>query len=186
MVELFNGLISSKTRIRILMRFFFNPGTSSYLRELAKEFDVSTNAVREELAQLTRAGFLTSKKNGRQINYLANEQHPLFPELKSMVAKVMGIDQVVDGIVSRLGELERAYLIDDYAEGKDTGIVDLLLVGRINMTHLADLSEKTEKYIKRKIRSLVVNPREFDRFEEKLHQRPHVLIWQAHKKRSAD
>lgn len=182
MVELFNGLISSKTRIRILMRFFFNPGTSSYLRELAKEFDVSTNAVREELAQLTRAGFLKSKKNGRQVNYLANEQHPLFPELKSMVAKVMGIDQVIDGIVSRLGELERAYLIDDYAEGKDTGIVDLLLVGSINMTHLADLSGKTEKYIKRKIRSLVVSRREFDRFEDKLRQRPHVLIWQAHKK----
>ena len=183
MVELFNGLISSKTRIRILMRFFCNPGTSSYLRELAKEFDVSTNAVREELGQLTRAGFLNTRKNGRQVNYLANDQHPLFPELKSMVAKVMGIDQVIDGIVSRLGELERAYLIDDYAEGKDTGIVDLLLVGSINMTHLADLSQKTEKYIKRKIRSLVVNHREFCGFEEKLRQRPHLIIWEAHKKR---
>lgn len=181
MVELFNGLISSKTRIRILMRFFCNPGTSSYLRELAKEFDVSTNAVREELAQLTHAGFLTMRKNGRQVDYLANQQHPLFPELKSMVAKVMGIDQVIDGIVSRLGELKRAYLIDDYAEGKDTGIVDLLLVGSINANHLADLSGKTEKYIKRKIRSLVVSSREFDRFEEKLRQRPHLLIWEAKK-----
>ena len=179
MVELFNGLISSKTRIRILMRFFCNPGTSSYLRELAKEFDVSTNAVREELAQLTRSGFLNIRKNGRQVNYLANEQHPLFPELKSMVAKVMGIDQVIDGIVMRLGELKRAYLIDDYAEGKDTGIVDLLLVGSINQTHLADLSQKTEKYIKRKIRSLVMSSREFDQFEEKLRQRPHLLIWEA-------
>ena len=178
MVELFNGLISSKTRIRILMRFFFNPQTSSYLRELAKEFDVSTNAVREELAQLTRAGFLNTQKNGRQVNYMANEQHPLFPELRSMVAKVMGIDQVIDGIVSRLGDLKRAYIIDDYAEGKDTGIVDLVLVGGINMTHLADLTGKTEKYINRKIRSLVVSSREFDTFERKLRQRPHLLIWE--------
>lgn len=185
MVELFNGLISSKTRIRILMRFFCNPGTSSYLRELAKEFDVSTNAVREELGQLTRAGILNTSKSGRQVNYQANERHPLFPELRSMVAKVMGIDQVIDGIVSRLGDLERAYLIDDYAEGKDTGIVDLVLVGSINTTHLADLSRKTENYIKRKIRSLVVSRREFDGFEEKLRQRPHVLIWQSQKKRPA-
>ena len=181
MVGLFNGLISSKTRIRILMRFFCNPGTSSYLRELAKEFDVSTNAVREELAQLTQAGFLNIRKNGRQVNYLANEQHPLFPELKSMVAKVMGIDQVIDGIVMRLGELKQAYLIDDYAEGKDTGIVDLLLVGSINMTHLTDLSQKTEKYIKRKIRSLVMSREEFALFETKLQQRPHLLIWAAKK-----
>ena len=178
MVELFNGLISSKTRIKLLVRFFCNPGTSSYLRELAKEFNVSTNAVREELAQLTRSGFLNIQKNGRQVNYLANEQHPLFPELKSMVAKVMGIDQVIDGIVRRLGELKRAYLIDDYAEGKDTGIVDLLLVGDINMTHLADLSQKTEKYIKRKIRSLVVRADEFKDFETKLKDRPRILIWQ--------
>jgi len=181
MVGLFNGLISSKTRIKLLMRFFCNPGTSSYLRELAKDFDVSTNAVREELAQLTSAGFLHTKKSGRQVNYLANEQHPLFPELKSMVAKVMGIDQVIDGIVIRLGELKRAYLIDDYAEGKDTGIVDLLLVGSINMGQLADLSQKTEKYIRRKIRSLVMSHDEFHEFEKQLKQRPHLLIWESKK-----
>ena len=62
--NLFTGLISSKTRIKLLIRFFFNPGTMSYLRELAKEFDVSTNTVREELNQLTKTGLLKSKKNG--------------------------------------------------------------------------------------------------------------------------
>jgi hypothetical protein len=181
MVELFNGLISSKTRIRILMRFFCNPGTSSYLRELAKEFNVSTNAVREELAQLTLAGFLNIRKSGRQVNYQANEKHPLFPELKSMIAKVMGIDQVIDGIVSRLGKLEQAYLIDDYAEGKDTGIVDLVLVGDINMAQLTDLSQKTEKYIKRKIRSLVVSSKEFADLGDRFRNRPRLLIWESKK-----
>ena len=70
-----------------------------------------------------------------------------------MVSKVMGMDQVIDGIVSRLGDLERAYLVGDYAEGKDTGIIDLILVGSIHDRQLADLSKKTERYIKRKIRS---------------------------------
>ncbi|MBW2100750.1 MAG: GntR family transcriptional regulator, partial [Deltaproteobacteria bacterium] len=53
MNNLFSGLIASKTRIKLLIRFFFNPKTRSYLRELAKEFNVSTNSVREELNQLT-------------------------------------------------------------------------------------------------------------------------------------
>ncbi|MCP4629703.1 MAG: winged helix-turn-helix transcriptional regulator, partial [bacterium] len=128
MTDLFAGLIGSKTRIKLLVRFFFNPKTRSYLRELAKEFDLSTNAVREELNQLTKTDLLTSEKNGRQVLYQANKEHPLFPELRSMVGKVMGIDQVIDGIVNRLGDLERAYLIDDYAEGKDSGILDLILV----------------------------------------------------------
>jgi hypothetical protein len=177
--NLFSGLISSKTRIKLLVRFFFNPKTSSYLRELAKEFNLSTNSVREELNKLTQTGFLNSDKNGRQVLYSANQKHPLFPELKSMVGKIMGIDQVIDGIITRLGKLEKAYLIDDYACGKDSGIVDLVLVGDVDQYHLNDLSRKTERYIKRKIRSLVLNREEFIKFEKELKKRPNLLIWEG-------
>ena len=184
MENLFSGLISSKTRIKLLIRLFFNPKTKSYLRELAKEFNASTNSVREELNQLTNTGLLKSKKSGRQVFYAANQKHPLFPELKSMVSKVMGIDQVIDSIVNRLGDLEQAYLIDDYAEGKDTGIIDLMLVGNIDQYHLNDLSRKTERYIKRKIRSLVLSRNEFDDLVPKLEKRPRILIWEANKKQA--
>jgi hypothetical protein len=96
-----------------------------------------------------------------------------------MVSKAMGIDQVIDSIVTRLGDLEKAYLIDDYAEGKDTGIVDLLLVGNIDQYHLNDLSRKTERYIKRKIRSLVLTNEEFTEFSQNLKEKPRILIWEA-------
>lgn len=160
-----------------MIRFFFNPETKSYLRELSKEFNVSTNSVREELNQLTKTELLKSAKQGRQVVYSANADHPLFPELKSMVSKVIGIDRVIDGIIDRLGQLERAFIIDDYAEGKDTGIIDLLLVGNIDNYHLNDLSKKTERYIKRKIRSLVLSTSEYPDFQEMLESRPHILIW---------
>lgn len=181
MENLFSGLISSKTRIKLLIRFFFNPKTKSYLRELAKEFNASTNSVREELNQLTNTGLLKSEKSGRQVFYTANQKHPLFPELKSMVSKVMGIDQVIDSIVNRLGDLEQAYLIDDYADGKDTGIIDLVLVGNIDQYHLNDLSRKTERYIKRKIRSLVLSRDEYGKLLPELKKRPRILIWEAKK-----
>jgi predicted transcriptional regulator len=179
MENLFAGIIASKTRIKLLIRFFFNPEAKSYLRELAKEFNISTNSVREELNQLTKTRLLKSKKDGRQVYYSADTSHPLFPELKSMVSKVMGIDQVIDGIVNRLGDIEEAYLIDDYAEGKDTGIIDLLLVGDVDQYHLNDLSRKTERYIKRKIRSLVLSRDEYNDLLPKLRKRPRVLIWEA-------
>ena len=176
--NLFSGLISSKTRIKLLVRFFFNPAIKSYLRELAKEFDVSSNAVREELNQLTKTNLLKSEKNGRSVYYKANQDHPLFPELKSMVTKVMGLDQVIDGIVNRLGDLERAYLIGDYAEGKDTGIIDLILVGDINDRHLVDLSKKTERYIKRKIRALTLSRAEYQALKKKFSKMQVLLIWE--------
>lgn len=178
MKDLFTGLISSKTRINLLVRFFFNPGTKAYLRELSKDFEVSSNAVREELNQLTKTKLLTSEKEGRNVYYTANHKHPLFPELRSMVSKVLGLDQVIESILTRLGDLEKAYIIDDYAEGKDTGIIDLVLVGNIDHYHLNDLSRKTERYIKRKIRSLVLSREEFKSFETKLKNRPFFLVWE--------
>jgi len=180
--NLFAGLISSKTRIKLLTRFFFNPKSRSYLRELAKEFNVSTNAVREELNQLRKTRLLKSEKKGRQVFYMANQDHPLFPELRSMVGKVMGVDRVIDSIVMRLGNLEEAYLTGDYAEGRDTGIIDILLVGNVDPYHLNDLSRKTERYINRKIRSLVLSSEEYKRLGPKLKKRPRVLIWKVNNK----
>ena len=178
MIPILNSLITSKTRVKILMRLFLNPDRDAYLRELADEFKISTGLVSEELKQLKKAGFLESEKNGRQIHFHANRQHPLFAELNSMVRKALGMDKIIDSIVERLGNLEAAYLVGDYAEGKDTGIVDLVLVGDIDQTNLTDLVAKTEKHIGRKIRTLVVGHDEFESMEQLFSKKPILLLWE--------
>ena len=177
MTSIFSGLITSKTRIKILMRLFLNPKQNAYLRELAEEFNAAPSQVREELRQLNDAGFLESHKNGRQIQYQANQKHPLFHELQSMVQKALGMDRILDSILERLGSLEEAYLIDDYAEGKDTGIIDLVLVGNVDQENLIDLVHKTERYIDRKIRTLILTPNEKEHLQSILSKRPKLLIW---------
>jgi DNA-binding MarR family transcriptional regulator len=180
MLDVFNGLITSKVRARILMRLFLNPDQKSYLRELAKEFEVSPSQIKEELDNLSGVGLLRSKKSGRQINYSANTGHSLFPELHSMVKKAMGMDKILDSIVRRLGNLEQAFLIDDYAEGKDTGLIDLVLIGDINQESLRDVVQKTEKYIQRKIRTLVFTSDEYTDNKNLLEARPLLLLWRNH------
>ena len=59
-------------------------------------FIFAANSVREELNQLSKTQLLKSEKNGRQVFYTVNREHPLFPKLKSMVGMVMGMDQVID------------------------------------------------------------------------------------------
>ena len=177
MISIFSGLITSKTRIKILMRLFLNPRQNAYLRELADEFNASPSQVREELRQLNDAGFLESHKKGRQIQYKANQKHPLFHELQSMVRKALGMDRILESILERLGNLEEAYLIDDYAEGKDTGIIDLVLVGDIDQENLVDLIRKTERYIDRKIRTLVLTSSEWKKLHSSLTIRPILSLW---------
>ena len=178
MIDVFNGLITSKVRARILMRLFLNPDQNAYLRELAKEFEVSPSQVKEELDNLSLAGLLRKEKEGRQINYSANSAHSLFPELSSMVKKAMGMDRILDSIVRRLGNLQQAFVIDDYAEGKDTGLIDLMLVGEINQSNLNDLVSKTEKYIQRKIRTLVLTKEEYEKSAAMLNGRTMLRLWQ--------
>ena len=179
MNSLFQALITSKMRIRILMRLFLNPNQQAYLRGLADEFNASTSQVREELQHLSEAGLLTSTKEGRQTNYQANSEHPLFPELQSMVRKSLGMDQILESIIERLGNLKLAYLVDDYAQGKDTGLIDLVLIGDIDRENLDDLIKKTEKYISRKIRPLVLTEAEFQQLDNLFKDKPRVLLWKA-------
>lgn len=179
MQNILSGIITSKLKIKMLVRFFVNPASKTYLRELAAELQVSSNAVRTELNHLADASLIQSEKDGRKVLYRANLQHPLFPELASMARKALGVEQMIESIISRLGRLEKAYLLDDYALGKDTGIIDLLLVGEIDNFHLHDLTRKTEKYLKRKIRHLVLTEEEFQRFQKDFQARPALLIWEA-------
>lgn len=160
------------------MRLFLNPDQHAYLRGLADEFGASTSQVREELQHLNDAGLLHSQKDGRQMNYQANKDHPLFPELQSMVKKSLGMDQILESILERLGNLKKAFLIDDYAEGKDTGLIDLVLVGEIDPENLEDLVKKTEKYISRKIRTLVLTPNEYKDMDSFFSKKPRLLLWE--------
>lgn len=178
-MSLLDSFITSKVRIRILIRLFLNPGQKAYLRELATEFDMSSGQLSDELHHMNDAGLLSQSREGRQLNYSANTKHPLFPELHSMVKKALGMDRILESIIERLGNLEKAILIDDYAQGKDTGIIDLALVGDINKTNLQDLVDKTEKYIGRKIRVLTMTEKEYRRLQPELESRPNLVLWQS-------
>ena len=170
-------LITSKTRVKLLMKFFLNPGTRAYLRELASEFGESTNSVRVELNRLTETNLLSSESSGRTIQYSANVNHTLFGEIHSLVEKYMGIDQIIDKLVKKLGDVKSAYLIGDYAQGIDSGLIDIVVLGEVNKFELDRISEKTSFEISRKIRPLVLNKHELRNLWNQLDMEHSLLIW---------
>jgi len=170
--------ITSKTRVRLLLKFFLNPGTSAYLRGLAEEFGESTNSVRVELNRLSEAGILESADEGRTKVYRANRKHPLFPEIRRIVEKTVGMDRIVEQVVSRLGNVELALVTGDYARGIDSGLIDLVLVGDIDQTYLSELVKKAEDLIERKIRTLVLARGEYKKLEEKFTREKALVVWE--------
>ena len=171
------SLITSKTRINLLLKFFMNPSTQSYLRELAAEFGESSNAVRLELNRLTQAKVLQAKPEGRTIQYRANISHPFFEELSSVVRKMVGLDQVIEKVLSELGGLKSAFVTGDYASGRDSGLIDLVLVGEVDRGSLERLTTKTELLIQRKIRTLLVTDSEYEKLEARFDEDAILLLW---------
>jgi hypothetical protein len=169
------GLITSKTRIKMLLKFFTNSTATAYLRGLAEEFNESTNSIRHELNNLSKAGYIISNENGRTIEYRANVSHPLYHEIKGLVHKYLGIDQIIENIINKLGDLKYAYIIGDYALGKDTGTIELLLVGEINKAYLKNLVTKAKTLIHRDIKTKLLSEEEFGRNQDEFSHC--LLLW---------
>lgn len=163
------------------MRLFLNPGSSAYLRGLAEDFKESTNAVRLELNRFEDAGMLLSETQGNKKFYKANEKHPLFKDINSIILKYVGVDKIIEIIIGRLGDLEKLYLSGDYAAGKDSGIIDLIFVGDINKNYLLKLIEKSEKLIGKKIRYIHYGVEDWNKeWEKQTDKSVDLLLWEKH------
>ena len=171
------SLITSKTRLKLLLKFFLNPENTAHLRGLAQEFGESTNAVRVELNRLSEAGLLEAENKGRTKQYKANIEHPLYTELHSIVKKYLGLDKLADQILGKLGNVELAFVSGDYAKGIDSGIIDLYIVGDIDKSYLYRLTEKVEGLINRKIRYLVFTKEEFRTYQKNFDMSTVIIVW---------
>ena len=153
-----NSLITSKTRLRLLVKFFVNIANEGYLNGLATEFGESTNSVRKELNNLSSAGYLKKNNDNNKVIYRANSSHPLFKIIQKIIHKHLGIEDILETVYNRIGDVKKVFLLGDYAKGIDSGIIEVLIVGRnINKNYLDDIAPKIEKKIKRKVNFFVSN-----------------------------
>jgi hypothetical protein len=156
-------LITNKTRLKLLLKFFLNSNSSSYLRNLETEFDESSNAIRIELNRFEEAGLLVSNSDRNRKIFRANLKHPLFPDIHNILLKYIGFDQIIDKLVQKLAGINKAYIVGDFAKGKDAKKIELILIGtQFDKNYLDHLIEKVEELIKRKISCLILNELEED------------------------
>ena len=176
-------LISSKTRVKLLLKFFFNAKTKAYLRSLEGEFGESSNAIRLELNRFEKAGMLSSSMEGNKKIYSANTGHPLFNEIRGLIIKHIELDKIIENVILRLGNLEAAYLVGSFSKGLDSHLIDLVLVGEIDREYLVKLIEKIETIIKRKIRYVIYKEKEYEGIDWKKQGTEPLLVWANGKKK---
>ena len=160
-----NSLITSQTRIKLLMKFFLNSNTRAHLRGLESEFGESSNAIRVELNRFEKAGLLNSLREGNKKIFQANCRHPLYNDIHSIILKETGIDRVIEKVIHRLGDLDCVYLTGDFARGKDSQVIELILVGTgIDREYLARKIVQAEALVNRKVTCVVLNSSEAESY----------------------
>ena len=171
------SLITSKTRIKLLLKFFLNINNQSYLRSLEHEFNESTNGIRQELNRFESAGLLLAESEGNKKLYRANVLHPLFKDINSIIRKFIGVEELLESVIDRLGNVQQVYLEGKIAQGLESDIIDIVIIGNeIDRNYLSVLVEKAEPLIKRKIRYLVYDENDSKSYVSK-HLKELVLIF---------
>ena len=158
-----NTLITSQTRIKLLKKFFLNSSTKAHLRGLEAEFGESSNSIRIELNRFADAGLLNSHRDGNKKVYQANRKHPLYKDIHNIILKETGIDRVIEKVVHRIGRLMSVYLVGDFARGKDSRVIELILVGEeIDREYLSRKVVQAEELVGRKVSYIILDPEESD------------------------
>ncbi|WP_445715195.1 ArsR family transcriptional regulator [Flavobacterium sp.] len=135
-----------------MVKFFINVANTGYLRGLASEMQENTNAIRKELNNLSDAGFLIREEKESKVMYKANDLHPFFDVLQQLVRKHLGIDRIVTQIFERLGDVHQIYLVGDCAKGLDTGVIEVVVVGKkLNEAYVNQLAPKVSNELNKKV-----------------------------------
>ena len=175
-----NTLITSQTRIKLLKKFFLNHSTKAHLRGLESEFGESSNSIRIELNRFEDAGLLTSLRDGNKKVYQANSMHPLYKDIHSIILKETGIDRVIEKVIHRLGNLLSVYLVGDFAHGKDSPVIELVLVGAdIDTEYLAKKVIQAEELVGRKVSYTLLHPDEAEVHLMKLKPSELLPLWNS-------
>lgn len=134
------------------------------MRGLEKELGVSSNTVRLELNKLSQMQLIevqSEESNSKQKKYSVNKNHPLFASLRSIILKYVGLDQILEHVIQKLGSLDHVFLTGELAKGNNSTYVDLVIVGDIDKAYLHQLIDKVEPIIGKKIRVGIFNASEF-------------------------
>ncbi len=174
---LLDQLFTGKIRLKLLARLLLNPSSQVYLRQLQKDLNVSSNTVRLELNKLSEMKLISTveAEESKIKKYVANTFHPLYSNLRSIILKYVGVDQLLEEVFYKLGDVAEVYLTGEMADGKETPFIDLVVVGDIDKNYFERLVTSAEKLLHKKIRTAIYSKNEFS--TSLLQDMPHVCVY---------
>jgi predicted nucleotidyltransferase len=139
-----SDLLFGQTRGRIFALLFGRPEQSFYIRQIARETRTSAGSVQRELEALASVGLIQRTDSGHQVYFQANRNHPVYHEIHALVAKTVGVFQLLGTALAPLANrISQAFVYGSLASGSENAQsdVDLMIVGEVTLDEvLAELA----------------------------------------------
>lgn len=153
------SLFSSSIRADVLSLLLNSPDEKFYIREIAKLLRKNASGVKRELDKLEEMGIVISEKIANLKYFQADKNSPLFSELKNLIAKSLGLPGALKSLLRASG-VKLAFIYGAYAEGEETPMVDLIVIGQFTPSLLSGIQEIEKKFGK-KINCTVIEESEY-------------------------
>ena len=156
-------LFSSTARVKVLALLLLNPETSFYQRQISGLTGLPIRAVQREVQRLQTLGLLTSFARGNQVHYQVNRDFFLFPELKNIFLKTVGLTALLGETLKGAENIALAFIYGSYAADQESTAsdIDLLVVGTLSSRVLHATLKEAEKLTHREINYTLFSPEEF-------------------------
>ncbi|HAM35162.1 MAG TPA: hypothetical protein DEB40_10770 [Elusimicrobia bacterium] len=153
MAELLEEFFSSRARARIIAAFALRPGEKLYLREVARLTKTDVRAAKQELDHLERLGFLRSEASGNRRYLEVNQDFPLYPELKAMALKTLGLGAALRAAMVSLPGIQIAFVYGSVAKGEEKpgSDLDLFILGKASGPLLHKVLAESKTALRREI-----------------------------------
>ena len=153
-----SSVLFGKARRGILSLFFSRPEETFYLRQIVQLTGIGLGPIQRELKQLSDAGIIQRKPQGRQVYFQANRECPIFNELKSIVIKTVGIGDVLRSALTPITDrIAVAFIYGSFADGKEKeqSDVDVFIIGDITFGEVVNAFQEAQNVIGREINPTV-------------------------------
>jgi predicted nucleotidyltransferase len=168
-------LLFGQTRGRVLALLYGAPDESFFVRQIARQVETSVGSVQRELTLLASTGLIDRSALGSQVFYRANQKHPDYPELRALLAKTMGVFQILKAALAPLSSrISVAFVYGSVARGEEkaTSDIDLMVIGAISLDEVLDAVGPVEKQLRRPINPTIYTPEDL---KTRLHEGNHFL-----------
>jgi len=148
-----NLITKSKINQRIILLFVYNPEKSYYINEVARLVGTSAGNAQRALEKFGKEGLLSKEKRGNLVYFRTNVSNPLFVDFKNLVDKTIGIATILHDELTKLSEVQFAFLFGSYVKGdfKADSDIDLYVIGNIHENKLYTAVHNAEMKINREI-----------------------------------